>query len=48
MKLDQKLLCQIFKNFETALFKEDLKPFKVPEGIYLYPIDYDTGKIFKF
>ena len=44
-----KVALPVFKRFiETALFKEDLKPFKVPEGIYLYPIDYDTGKISNF
>ena len=44
-----KVALPVFKRFiETALFKEDLKPFKVPEGIYLYPIDYDSGKISNF
>ena len=39
----------IFKKFiETALYKEDVKPFKVPNGIYLYPVNYDNGEITDF
>ena len=34
----------IFKDFvENALFKEDLKDFKIPENIYLTTLNYDTG-----
>ena len=44
-----KVALPVFKKFiETALYKEDLRPFNIPEGIYLYPIDYDTGKITNF
>ncbi len=35
----------IFKNFvEKALYREDLKPFRVPNDIYFFPVDYNTGK----
>ena len=35
----------IFKNFiEKALYKEDMKPFRVPTNIYFFPVDYNTGK----
>ena len=44
-----KVALPVFKKFiETALYKEDLRPFNIPEGIYLYPIDYDTGEITNF
>ena len=34
----------IFKNFiKSALFKEDFNEFKIPKGIYLTAINYDTG-----
>ncbi|RPG99771.1 MAG: PBP1A family penicillin-binding protein [Candidatus Pelagibacter sp. TMED153] len=34
----------IFKDFvKKALFKEDFKEFKIPKGIYLTSLDYDTG-----
>ena len=39
----------IFKKFiETALFKDDLKPFKAPDSIYFYPMNYDNGVITSF
>ena len=35
----------IFKDFvKNALFKEDFKEFKIPKGIYLTSLNYDTGK----
>ena len=35
----------IFKNFiESAIFKEEMKPFKAPSDIYFFPVDYNTGK----
>ena len=34
----------IFKDFvKNALFEEDFKEFKIPEGIYLTSLNYDTG-----
>ena len=34
----------IFKNFITnALYKEDFQEFKIPEGIYLTSLNYNTG-----
>ncbi|MAH74260.1 MAG: penicillin-binding protein [Candidatus Pelagibacter sp. TMED197] len=34
----------IFKDFvKNALFKEDFKEFKIPKGIYLTSLNYDTG-----
>ena len=34
----------IFKDFvKNALYKEDFKEFKIPEGIYLTSLNYDTG-----
>ena len=34
----------IFKEFvKNSLFKKDFKEFKIPEGIYLTSLDYDTG-----
>ena len=34
----------IFKDFvANALFKEDFKEFKIPEGIYLTSLNYDSG-----
>ena len=39
----------IFKNFvEKALYKEDIKPFKIPTDIYFFPVDYNTGKDLDF
>ena len=39
----------IFKNFiERALYKEDMKPFKIPADIYFFPVDYNTGKGLNF
>ena len=39
----------IFKNFiEQALYKEDMKAFKVPDNIYFFPVDYNTGKNLDF
>jgi len=44
-----KVALPVFKKFiETALYKEDIKPFKIPEKIHLYPVDYDTGEITSF
>ena len=34
----------IFKDFiANALFKEDFQDFKIPKGIYLTSLNYDTG-----
>jgi len=34
----------IFKNFiQSALYKEEFKPFNIPDGIFFAPIDYDNG-----
>jgi penicillin-binding protein 1A len=34
----------IFKSFvKNSLFKEDFNEFKIPEGIFLTSLDYDTG-----
>ena len=34
----------IFKDFvKNSLYKEDFNEFKIPEGIYLTSINYDTG-----
>ena len=39
----------IFKKFvETAIYKEEMKPFKTPESIYFFPVNYDTGEITTF
>ena len=39
----------VFKNFvEKALYREDLKPFRVPNDIYFFPVDYNTGKDLDF
>ena len=39
----------IFKKFvESAIYKEDMRPFKIPKNIYFFPIDYDTGEITSF
>ncbi len=39
----------IFKKFvETAIYKEDMKPFFIPESIYFFPVNYDTGEITTF
>ena len=44
-----KVALPVFKKFvETALYKEDFKPFKVPQGIYFYPVNYDTGEMSNF
>ena len=35
----------IFKSFvQRSLFREDFKEFKIPEGIYFAPINYNTGR----
>ena len=35
----------IFKKFiEDALYKDDFEQFKIPNGIYFAPINYNTGK----
>ena len=35
----------IFKDFiKKSLFKEDFKDFKIPEGIYLTSLNYNTGR----
>ena len=40
-----KVALPIFKDFvENALYREDFKDFKIPEGIYLTSLNYDTGK----
>ena len=34
----------VFKDFvKEALFKEDFKEFKIPQGIFLTSLNYDTG-----
>ncbi len=39
----------IFKNFiKKSLFKDDFQQFKIPNGIYFSPINYDTGKLENF
>ena len=39
----------IFKRFiETAIYKEEMKPFKIPDNVYFFPVNYDSGKISKF
>ena len=39
-----KVALPIFKDFITnALFKDDFKEFKIPEGIYLTSLNYDSG-----
>ena len=39
-----KVALPIFKDFiKNALFREDFNEFKIPEGIYLTSLDYDTG-----
>ena len=44
-----KVALPIFKKFvETAVYKEEMKNFKVPETINFFPINYDTGKNAKF
>ena len=44
-----KVALPVFKKFvETALYKEDFKPFTVPPEIYFYPVNYDTGEISNF
>ena len=35
----------IFKKFiENAIYKEEIKHFKVPETINFFPVNYDTGE----
>jgi penicillin-binding protein 1A len=35
----------IFKNFiKKALYKEDFKPFKIPQTIFFSAVNYDTGE----
>jgi penicillin-binding protein 1A len=39
-----KVALPIFKDFlKNSLYKEDFKEFKIPKGIYLTSLDYDTG-----
>ena len=39
----------VFKNFiKEALYKDDFKPFLIPEEIFFAPINYNTGKKEKF
>ena len=39
----------VFKNFiKKALYKDDFKPFVIPEEIFFAAIDYNTGKKEKF
>ncbi len=39
----------IFKSFiEKAIYKEEMKAFKVPSNIYFFPVDYNTGKGLNF
>ena len=39
----------IFKSFiEKAMYKEEMKAFKVPSNIYFFPVDYNTGKGLNF
>ena len=39
----------IFKKFvQTAIYKEDMKPFLIPESIYFFPVNYDTGEVTTF
>ncbi len=39
-----KVALPIFKDFvKNALFLEDFKEFKIPQGIYLTSLDYDSG-----
>ena len=39
-----KVALPVFKDFvKNALFKEDFREFKIPEGIYLTSLDYDSG-----
>ncbi len=39
-----KVALPIFKDFvKNTLYEEDLKEFKIPEGIYLTSLNYDTG-----
>ena len=39
----------IFKKFvETAIYKEDMKPFLIPESMYFFPVNYDTGELTTF
>ena len=34
----------IFKSFvKNAIYEEDFKEFKIPKGIYLTSLNYDTG-----
>ena len=35
----------IFKEFvKKAIYKDEFKPFKIPKGIFLAPINYESGK----
>ena len=39
----------IFKKFvETAIYREDMKPFSIPESLYFFPVNYDTGEVSTF
>ena len=44
---EKKIFCRssgIFKEFvKNSLFKKDFKEFKIPDGIYLTSLNYDTG-----
>ena len=33
---------------KAAIYREDIKNFKVPSGINFYPVNYDTGKKARF
>ena len=44
-----KVALPIFKNFiKKALYKDDFKPFLIPEEIFFSAINYNTGKKEKF
>jgi len=44
-----KVALPIFKNFiKKALYKDEFKPFLIPEEIFFAAIDYNTGKREKF
>ena len=44
-----KVALPVFKKFvESALYKQDFKPFRIPPGIHFYPVDYDTGEFSDF
>jgi penicillin-binding protein 1A len=40
-----KVALPVFKNFiKKALYKDDFKPFSIPEEIFFVAVDYNTGK----